>query len=132
MQNMWMVRAGRDAFLIDDFKNNNYVAIGWNEIGDISKVKSRDEIKNLLQKKYTYSKKNELNIDTGQVSRFLFDFKKEDYVLSYDNVDRIYLVGKITGDYYFDKSKRDYYHTRKVEWLEKVPRDNYQPQQEIP
>ena len=34
-KNMWMVRAGEGAFLIDDFKRKNYVAIGWNELDDL-------------------------------------------------------------------------------------------------
>lgn len=45
---MWMVRAGENAFLIDDFKDLNIVAIGWN-VGDLS-GKSPDEIKLLVSK----------------------------------------------------------------------------------
>ena len=29
MANMWMVRAGKDAFLIDAFKERKIVALGW-------------------------------------------------------------------------------------------------------
>lgn len=32
---MWIVRAGENAFLIEDFKQLNCVAIGW-EVGDLS------------------------------------------------------------------------------------------------
>ena len=35
MPNMWMVRAGENAYLIDDFNDSNVVAIGW-EVGDLS------------------------------------------------------------------------------------------------
>ena len=30
---MWMVRAGENAFLFNDFKTKKIVAIGWNGIG---------------------------------------------------------------------------------------------------
>ena len=45
--NMWMVRAGENAFLIDDFKKENIIAIGW-EIGDLY-GKTPDEIKQLMR-----------------------------------------------------------------------------------
>lgn len=48
MTNMWMVRAGSNSFLIDDFKQNNLVAIGWN-LGDLTN-KSGDEIYELFRK----------------------------------------------------------------------------------
>lgn len=35
---MWMVRAGEAGFLIDRFRKENKVAIGWG-IGDLSNVK---------------------------------------------------------------------------------------------
>lgn len=35
MPDMWMVRAGENAYLIDAFKKLNVVAIGW-EVGDLS------------------------------------------------------------------------------------------------
>ena len=35
---MWMVRAGQGAYLIDDFRKKNLVAIGWQELGDLVRV----------------------------------------------------------------------------------------------
>lgn len=48
-KNMWMVRAGEGAFLIDDFRSKNIVSIGWNKIGDVSAVKRKDKIKDLIK-----------------------------------------------------------------------------------
>lgn len=50
MKNMWMVRAGIEAILFDDFVNKNIVALGWG-LGDL-KDKSEDDIKNLLRNKF--------------------------------------------------------------------------------
>ena len=38
MSRMWMVRAGEGAFLIDRFKKENRVVIGW-EIRDLTNIK---------------------------------------------------------------------------------------------
>ena len=58
MANMWMVRAGENAFLIDDFKEDNIVAIGW-EIGDLS-GKNPSEIKEIMARKYPDATKTSL------------------------------------------------------------------------
>ncbi len=122
--NMWMVRAGEDAYLIENFKNDNYVAIGW-EVGDISKVKSKEEVKVLVEQKCTYfSKKSQINNVAGQMNRFLFEFNKEDYVVSYDPTNRTYIVGQIKSDYEYNTELSEYYHIRRVNWLGEVRRDD--------
>jgi len=80
---MWMVRAGEGAFLIDDFKSKNYVSIGWNKIGNISDVKRKDKIKKLVEEADYYKKKLQVSVAAGQISRFLLDFEKGDYVITY-------------------------------------------------
>lgn len=126
MKSMWMVRAGEDAFLIDDFRRKNYVSIGWNDLSDLQNVPSREAIKTLVQKHsqdYSYTKKNQINIATSQISRFLFDFKKGDYVLSYDPTNRVYLVGEIQSDYEYNEKISEYHNVRRVKWLGEVSRD---------
>ncbi|WNS41513.1 hypothetical protein [Paenibacillus sp. MMS20-IR301] len=54
MKNMWLVRAGERAYLIDEFKGKQAVAIGWEKLGNINAVKTLQEMKKLL--KVTYSK----------------------------------------------------------------------------
>ena len=60
MKNMWMVRAGKDAFLIDEFKKRNIVALGWG-LGDLED-KSADDIKRLMQETYPDESKYSLGI----------------------------------------------------------------------
>ena len=60
MTNMWMVRSGLRSFLIEDFKQLNLVAVGWN-VGNLSE-KSNDEIKKLLRQKYHNKQKSDMLI----------------------------------------------------------------------
>ena len=130
MANMWMVRAGENAFLIDDFKQDNIVAIGW-EIGDLA-GKTPDEIKEIMARKYPDASKTSLGLNSGQVIRFVCDFQIGDWVISYNHHIRKYLVGKITSDYYFSSKLADKYnkpmefypHFRDVEWIGEVKRDD--------
>lgn len=122
---MWMVRAGRDAFLIDDFKTKNIVAIGWGKVNNLSHVKNPEEIKHILKEAYPDYKDGKIYITAGQFSRIRFDFNKGDKVVSYDPEERAYLVGEITSDYIYDKNLLESHHNhiRKVKWLGKVNRD---------
>ena len=122
-KNMWMVRAGEGAFLVEDFKSKNYVSIGWNKIGDISEVEGKDRIKRLIEEAGYYKKKSQVAAATGQISRFLLEFKKGDYVVTYDPNNRVYYVGEIQSDYEFNKRISEYHHVRMVNWLGEVSRD---------
>lgn len=129
MKQMWMVRAGKDAFLIDAFKERNIVALGWG-LGDL-KDKNEDDIKRLMEEKYPNESKYTLGISASQVIKFRHTIKKGDYVLSYNPSSRKYLLGEITSDYYFsedlEKEDIDYIgghnDTRDVKWLGEVSRD---------
>jgi restriction system protein len=59
---MWLVRAGEEARFYEDFKRNNIVAIGWNELGDLSGVKNHAEIKQMIEKAHRKKKLGWKNI----------------------------------------------------------------------
>lgn len=99
MANMWMVRAGENAFLIDDFNDLNIVAIGW-QLGNLS-GKTPDEIKQLVLKTYPDRPQSSLDIYSSQIIKFVCDFQVGDYVLSYDPLNSKYLIGKISSNYYY-------------------------------
>lgn len=128
MKNMWMVRAGIDAILIDEFKSRNIVALGWG-IGDLTN-KSEDDIKKLLEDKYPENSKNSISKIASQVIKFRYKIKTGDYVLSGDPSNRTYLLGIITSDYYYstelDKKGENflgYNDTHNVKWFGEISRD---------
>ena len=128
MANMWMVRAGENAFLIDDFIELNIVSIGW-QLGDLSN-KNYDDIKKLMNNVYSEYDKNRLSKNASQINKFVNEFKINDYVISYNSFNRKYYVGKIVSDYYYSNlltkkyNKDCYSHFRNVEWLGEVSRDD--------
>ena len=62
MPNMWLVRAGVNGFLIDEFERLNVVAVGWG-LGDLTD-KTYDEIKELVNKKFP----NNTKIKNGKIA----------------------------------------------------------------
>lgn len=132
MPNMWMVRAGENAYLIDVFKELNLVAIGW-EVGDLSNM-SPDEIKQIMKEKYPNFNSTRLGNNAAQVIKFVCEFEIGDYVISYNPHSHKYLVGKITSDYYYSnklsssvvKNKYGdlYQNIRDVKWIGETNRSD--------
>ena len=122
-KSMWMVRAGEGGYLFDEFKAKNVVAIGWNDLGDLSSGPSLETIKESYRKHYSGEKDGKVNASCGMIRRFRFDFSKGDYVVTYNPVDRKYLVGEIIGDYAFNTQLLAYQHIHSVKWLGEVGRD---------
>lgn len=120
---MWMVRAGEGGYLFDDFQKKEIIAIGWNELGNLSKFSDSEEIKEKFKQTYTDVKKTYIPIAVSQISKFRFDFKRGDKVVTYNPEERRYFVGEITGDYNYNKSLCEYFHIRQVKWFGDVSRD---------
>lgn len=120
---MRTVRAREDGRLFDDFRDKNVVAIGWNELGDLSPVSSSGPIRDLVRKRWSTAKPGSISMTTSQVSRFRLDIKVDDWVVTYDPEKRAYLVGFIKTDYRYDPSLLEYHHIRNVKWRGEVPRD---------
>ncbi|WJQ05819.1 restriction endonuclease [Geobacillus stearothermophilus] len=99
-------------------KGNGIIAIGWPNIGDLSKKSTRKEIKKALQTHYTYSAQA-----LGQAAGTIFRFKEEmaigDYVLVPDG--QVVYIGKVVSEYKYegtvDSSQEGYPHQRWVEWV---------------
>lgn len=122
---MWMVRAEKGGRLIDEFLIKGVVAIGWNEIGDMINMNSRETIKEALRKEYNY-KEAKINVTAGQLKRFRLDFKVNDYVISYDSEERVYHIGQIISDYKYEEDvTSELNHIRDVKWIDKVHRDSF-------
>jgi len=92
-------------------------------VGDLSHLRSPEEIKNKVKGAYPHYSQGKLSISGGQIIRFRLEFKKGDYVITYNPEERIYMIGEITGDYEYNTKLIEYHHIRKVKWLGKIERD---------
>lgn len=125
MSRFWMVRAGEGGRLVSEFDSANCVAIGWQEMGDLSRFKSLGELKSEVTRVYPGDHPSK----AANAAAMLWKFKEEmsvgDDVVTYNPIQREYLVGKIKGDYrYNDSVLSDYNQIRDVEWSGKVSRDH--------
>jgi restriction system protein len=123
-KNMWMVRAGEDAYIIQDFLEKKLVAIGWHKSGDLSALQSIDDVKRKLRKEYPHFKDGQVNNFAAQLSKFRTQFAKGQLVITYDPNERVYWIGEIISDYkYVPDGIEMFPHIRKVNWKKSVKRD---------
>ncbi|RKU13014.1 hypothetical protein C6502_04900 [Candidatus Poribacteria bacterium] len=52
-ETMWMVHAGEDGYLIEEFDRGCIIAIGWYELGGLREVTSQEEISELYNRAYS-------------------------------------------------------------------------------
>lgn len=122
--NMWMVRAGEGGWRIDDFRSRSMVSIGWQEMGDMSALKSRDDFVREVGRVYPDNSKAQTSTSAGMAYRFVREMKIGDSVVTYDPTERKYLVGTIRGDYRHDSKQSDGPNVRDVDWRGQVYRDS--------
>lgn len=124
MSKSWMVRAERNGRLFDTFKDQSAVAIGWNGVGDLSKIKTRKAIADLVSKAFPDAKPQSIAMAAGQLHRFVNEIDVGDTVVTYDPSRRIYLIGEIAGPYRYDTSlDPEDGQFRPVRWHGEVSRD---------
>lgn len=123
---MWCMKAGEGGKLIHLFKEKKIIALGFNEVGDISGANNIDDIKNLYRTAYPIKNEVAVGLNSSQIYNFLKNFKKGDYVVSYDPKERTYYIGEVVGDFKYNEDliKEGFNKIRRVNWVGKVSRDD--------
>lgn len=118
---MWLIQAGVDAVKIDTFKNNNFVAIGW-QLSDLSNT-NFDEIKLQYNEVYPNESSSKIAADVNQINIFVNHIIPGDYIVTSDSQNKEYVLGICKSDYYFSENNDDsgvdipFNHCHDIEWL---------------
>ena len=124
MTKSWMVRAERNGRLFDAFKEQSAVAIGWNGVGDLSGVKTRKAVAELVATAFPETKPQSVAMAAGQLHRFVNEIEVGDMIVTYDPSRRVYLLGEVAGPYRYDASiDPEDAQYRPVRWQGEVSRD---------
>ena len=105
------------------FLHNNVIAIGWREMGDLTKIEtSREAFKTRYIETNPEAKKGSIATCSGMLYRFVHEVQVGDYVVFPSKSDRQVNMGIIEGEYQFVESAHQYVQQRKVKWLKHLPR----------
>jgi restriction system protein len=120
--NLWFVRAGKGSSQIEDFIQNNLVAIGAVELGLLDPEVSDEELAKALAKAYPGDAEGARAVWGGQIRRFLKEIKPGDRVATYEPDRRLYHLGTVESDpKWRDHEALPRY--REVKWTNSVQRD---------
>lgn len=105
------------------FLQRDVIAIGWKDMGDLSKIDaSRDAFKEKYLQVYPDAKKGSVANGAGMLYRFACEVQVGDYVVFPSKIDRMINLGVIEGGYEYDADAAEYVQQRKVKWLKHIPR----------
>jgi restriction system protein len=110
-----------------DFIEEDLVAIGWDDISDLSALgPDKEALKALLAETRPDAKPGAIPVWAGVLLRFAFEIEPGDLVIHPHRPDSTLSFGRITGDYYYEADAPFHRHRRQVKWLETgVPRAQF-------
>lgn len=113
----WIYAAGENSRLWEDFYQEGIMAIGWDEIGNLSDYADRDEMITAMQEKIADEKsyKN----DSLATWQFVNTMNVGDIVYVKKGMSKVVGRGVVKSDYIYDLSREEYKNTRKIEWTNK-------------
>lgn len=109
-----------------DLVAESFVSIGWSELGDLSgPVIDRSTLKERLATAFPEAKAGAIPVWAGVLTRFMYDMKVGDLVVSPDKLTRTINIGRISSNHFFDSSVTVHPNRRSVEWLKlNIPRSD--------
>jgi restriction system protein len=119
-----MIRAGEGGYLVADFQRLGCVAIGWSEVGDLTRITTLDGVRTAVADAYPDAKPGNVIITGSTLHKFRSVVRPADQVVTYDPEKREYLLGRIESDYRYDPTVLEGHpHIRTVTWRGAIGRD---------
>lgn len=110
----WLYAPGENANKWTEFYDAGIMALGWDEIGDLTQYSSKKQIKQALLDVYggSGSKKNDATANDD----FANNIQIGDIVIVKKGRGELLGYGVVESDYFFDGNLSEYKHVRKVDW----------------
>jgi restriction system protein len=124
---LWKVEAGKHGEQESRILEQNVVAIGWNDLGDLSNVKSYEELKKLFMETYPEKKPKTADNQAGQIWAFKARIQPDDWAAVPLMSRSAIAVGVVQSDYEYRRDLGEIvHHTRRVKWVRTdIPRTNF-------
>lgn len=119
----WMIRAGRGGVYAKSWVETGIVGIGWDFGGaDITSM-SHDQLRQAYAGAHPDYSAGKVGQAASQTAKFAHDIAKGATVTTYDPEDRLYHIGKVTGECVPTDEIDGITYKRTVEWVRTAPRD---------
>ena len=119
---IWGVHAMDDNL----FRNSSVVAIGWDDMGDLSTIPNdRESFKQKYAQVYPEASTGNINTCSGIIYRFVCEMQIGDIVVYPSKADKQVYIGRVQDVYKHVPSRTDFTNERKVKWIKHVPRTSF-------
>lgn len=116
---LWGIHTQNDML----FLQNNIIAIGWKEFGNLNLIsQEREAYKQRYTQVYPNSTKMSIATSAGMLFRFACEAQIGDYIVFPSKSNREINIGIIESDYIYTPKATEYVQQRKVKWLKHLPR----------
>ena len=124
---VWGIHAGATGDADHLFLKDNYIALGWHTIGDLSKLPpDREAFKAAAARHFPDKKPGAFPVIAGQLFRFLYEAQVRDIVAYPSQRERHIHLGRIIAPYKYDPAlEPSYPNLRPVKWLRSYPRTHF-------
>lgn len=123
---LWLVRAGSRGEMEDLALERGVAVIGWGELDDLTELRSRDELLELLKGRFPDKKPASLQNYAGQLWAFSHRIGAGDIVVLPLKKRSAIAIGRVTGPYaYRPDLPADARHTVPVDWIKELPRSSF-------
>lgn len=116
-KNYWIFAPGENACKWEEFYKDGIMGIGWDNLLDLKRFKSREKLKEKMEELYKSEKKPTHN--NLCIWHFANEIKVGDIIFARNGLSKIVGRGVVTSDYIYDDKREDYKHIRKVNWTDK-------------
>lgn len=113
----WIYAPGQGSNMWDEFYQKGIMAIGWDELGNLSKYPSKNAMKEKM--KLEYGPKSSYKNAGHATWQFVNELKEGDIVFVKKGMQKIIGRGVVTSDYRFEQNRTKYKHVREVNWTHK-------------
>lgn len=113
----WLYAPGKNGSEWENFYAKGLMALGWDELGDLTEYNSKEEIVKALQNlfKTSSSKKNDATANYN----FMSEMNIGDVVFVKKGISRLLGYGIVESDYVFDSTRNQFKHVRRMNWKKK-------------
>ena len=103
--------------LTTELVKEGFISIGWDKIGDISKIgPDREALKMAQKTAYPETKPGAIPVQAGTLYRFAFGIEVGDVVVAPYRPDSTINIGRVTGPYHYVADAPTHPHRRRVQW----------------
>ena len=117
----WLYAPGEQASFWDEYYQEGIMGLGWNKIGDLKEYNKQEDL--IVPLKTNYGDESSQVQNANMLYSFANDMKPGDVIFAKKGRSLIVGRGVVTSDYYYDDSRENHPHLRKVNW--QVKGDNF-------